>query len=110
MNVPAIIAAAAAHYGLQPKDLRGRSRLPLRKRAMRLAIRMLAGIADLDARSIAACMNCHWQTAAAALKETISDRQHVFEQDAWTAAGNQQMTENLLAFPGPFRQAESHLR
>lgn len=106
MNVPAIIAAAAEHYGLKPKDIRGQVRQSLRTRTRNLAIRMLAGIGDLDVRSIAACMDCDHATVSKALKETISDRQHAFEQDAWTAAGNQQVTENLLAFPGPFREEE----
>lgn len=99
MNLPSIIEAACSHYGVTPKDIRGKITQPLFRRARNLAVRMMADIAVLDNPSIAACLNCDRDTVRQILKSKRPARRDRFEREAWEAAGVNQGIEAIVAFP-----------
>lgn len=101
MSIPQIIEAAAVHYGLPAKVIRGRMRSTLRRRARDFAIRLLVGIADLDPVSVASCMDCDRQTVSNALCREIPETQFNFELPVWTALRTLPpvLPEIIVAFP-----------
>lgn len=85
MSIPEIIAAAATHYGLEPKAIRGAVRNPLKQRARNFSFRLLKATAGLDINSIAEATGCHRRTVSTALRIRIGAIQEKFEQPAWHA-------------------------